>query len=168
MAGMLESILWRPGFNWRVSEILVLNPIQWTNLTRNEVKEITFSKGYVDLDQQHTQRRSRILVNVDWIVKAKLVTSTETPIPELRKMEAMAERYLANGKCNHRPFLGCREFPAKVRLVNGSETLPSPVDITRQLGRMPHSYRWVQDVRAEVFMFDAELNRGRLVVPEVA
>jgi CRISPR-associated protein Cas5d len=165
MAGMLEAILWRPEFNWRVTEIRVLNPIRWTNLTRNEVKGITFRKGYVDLDQQHTQRRSRILVNVDWTVKARLVTSSKTPISELRKMEAMAERYLKNGKCDHPPFLGCREFPGRVRLAD--DTTPSPIDITCKLGRMPHSYRWEEGVRTEVYMFNAELNRGVLVVPEV-
>lgn len=37
--GILESIYWHPGMQWCVDSIRVCNPIQFTNIRRNEVKD---------------------------------------------------------------------------------------------------------------------------------
>ena len=35
--GLLEAIYWHPGIRWVINRIYVLNPIQFTNIRRNEV-----------------------------------------------------------------------------------------------------------------------------------
>ena len=35
---ILDSIYWHPGLKWHVDKIYVLNPIQYTDVMRNEVK----------------------------------------------------------------------------------------------------------------------------------
>ena len=35
--GILEAILWKPEFSWRVEEIRVLKPIRYLSILRNEV-----------------------------------------------------------------------------------------------------------------------------------
>ena len=37
--GLLESVFWHPGLKWQVDRIRVCNPIQFTNIRRNEVKD---------------------------------------------------------------------------------------------------------------------------------
>src|SRR5665811_2258263 len=35
--GMLEMIFWKPQFSWQIQEIVVLNPIKYFSILRNEV-----------------------------------------------------------------------------------------------------------------------------------
>ncbi len=37
--GLLESVYWHPGLRWIIDRIHVCNPIQFTNIRRNEVKD---------------------------------------------------------------------------------------------------------------------------------
>ena len=36
--GILEAVYWHPGLRWHIDRIHVINPIQFTNIRRNEVK----------------------------------------------------------------------------------------------------------------------------------
>jgi CRISPR-associated protein Cas5d len=36
--GVFEAIYWKPEIRWVIDRILVLNPVRFTNLRRNEVK----------------------------------------------------------------------------------------------------------------------------------
>lgn len=38
--GLLESIYWHPGLSWKIDRIYVCNPIRFTNIRRNEVKDV--------------------------------------------------------------------------------------------------------------------------------
>ena len=38
--GLLESIYWHPGLRWVIDRIHVCSPIRFTNIRRNEVKDV--------------------------------------------------------------------------------------------------------------------------------
>ena len=40
--GILEAVYWHPGLRWHIDRIHVINPIQFTNIRRNEVKSKNF------------------------------------------------------------------------------------------------------------------------------
>lgn len=37
--GLIESIYWKPAIRWEIDKIHVINPIKFTNILRNEVKD---------------------------------------------------------------------------------------------------------------------------------
>ena len=43
--GMIEAIYYHPGLRWVVDRIYVLNPIQFTNIRRTEVKSKVLASG---------------------------------------------------------------------------------------------------------------------------
>lgn len=38
--GIVEAILWHPGLRWHIDKIYVRAPIRFTNIRRNEVKDV--------------------------------------------------------------------------------------------------------------------------------
>ena len=76
LEGMLKSIYWKPAIRYEIDRIIVFNPINFTNVRRNEVKEkVSFQnvKGQMngnDKDpciytaEDRTQRASMILKDV--------------------------------------------------------------------------------------------------------
>ncbi len=38
--GIIEAIMWHPGMRWIIDRIHVCNPIRFTNIRRNEVKDV--------------------------------------------------------------------------------------------------------------------------------
>ncbi len=159
MAGMLDAIFWRPGFVWVIEKIGVLKPIRMIDLTRNEIDRVP--RTGVDMERHGTQRRTRLLSDVAYLVFAHLEGTGSGA--EMRKGEAMVERYLKKGKRFQTPYLGCREFTAKVKLAE--EPLPQPVPVSMPLGKMPHHYTWEGHQITQVHMFDAALQDGWVVVP---
>ena len=43
--GLLESIYWHPGLRWVIDRIHVCSPIRFTNIRRNEVKDVISANG---------------------------------------------------------------------------------------------------------------------------
>lgn len=129
--GILEAILWKPAIRWAVDRIVVLNPIEFQSIRRNEVaSKISFSKvsavmkgGNTDLHQypseDRQQRATLLLTNVAYIIEGHfdLVEEKmgETDTPE--KFYNMFLRRARRGQCFHTPYLGCREFVAHFKLI---------------------------------------------------
>src|SRR5574337_80221 len=127
---VFEAILWKPALRWRVCCIEVLAPIRWTNLRRNEVASKLSSalaaramaEGSGDLalyaDEDRQQRASLLLRDVAYRLHADLWVDPARKDPEPpAKFYAMFERRARNGQCINQPYLGCREFAARWRLV---------------------------------------------------
>ena len=38
--GILEAVFWHPGMVWRIDRIVVMNPIRFTSVRRNEVSSV--------------------------------------------------------------------------------------------------------------------------------
>jgi CRISPR-associated protein Cas5d len=132
--GILESIYWRPQIKWIINKIHVLKKPEFATILRNEVADkisdsevkklmanSRSAKGFLDTTKSIQQRSSTILKNVKYVIEAEFImtgiNSLEGDTPE--KHYNIILRRLRNGQCFHRSYLGCREFPAKVSLVEG-------------------------------------------------
>lgn len=135
--GILEAIYWKPAISWVIDKIHVLNPICFDNLRRNEVgSKIPAGnikkalKGtpvilcqYAAEDRQ--QRATLLLRNVAYVIEAHFeLTGKEGENDTPEKHYNMALRRTRKGQCAHQPYLGCREFPAKFRLIEEDEPKP--------------------------------------------
>jgi CRISPR-associated protein Cas5d len=129
--GVIEAIYWKPAIAWRIDSIEVLSPIRFDTIRRNEVgKKISYSNARRTMNQgkpfseiaseDRQQRLTMFLRDVDYIVKAHFeLTDHASPEDTREKHYNIVLRRLRKGQCFHQPYLGCREFPAEVRLVEG-------------------------------------------------
>ena len=133
--GLLESILYKPQFRWRVCRIAVKKPIRFLAFRRNEVKSRLSPRKPEPLfaDEDRTQRNTLALRDVEYVIEASLhliplagLTRRVQPNPEdqgddsLVKYLAMFQRRAEKGQCFAQPCFGCREFPAHFELTNES------------------------------------------------
>lgn len=127
--GVIESVYWHPGMRYVIDRIHVLNPIQFTNVRRNELKSKALGSGvrsyiggtgdlpYLDRRTDIQQRASMILVDVHYLIEFHFemtegVHEGDSPA----KFASILHRRLERGQCYSQPYLGAREFPANVRL----------------------------------------------------
>lgn len=170
--GVLEAIYWKPEIRWVVDRIHVLKPIRFTNLRRNEVgatasaanarRIMKAGKGWLGLcvEEERQQRAATILQDVAYVIEAHFEVLGGTDPPE--KHRQMFERRARAGQCFHRPYLGCREFPANFEWVDGD--LPrSPLVGERDLGFMLHDIDFLGGRTARVFQ--AVMRDGVIDVP---
>lgn len=121
--GVLDAIYWHPGFRWIVERIHVLNPINYMNIKRNEVKSVISPKAiaraikadkplYLAATEDRVQRNSMILTNVAYVIEAR---AELTPIgvergESVQKHYAIFTRRAQKGQCYYHPAFGCREY----------------------------------------------------------
>lgn len=136
--GILEAILWKPAIKWVIDRITVLNPIEFESIRRNEVgskvppRNVSAAMGgaLVDLHQypseDRQQRSSLVLRNVAYLIDAHFEMNSdatgETDTPE--KFYNMFLRRARRGQCFHQPYLGCREFAARFKLIEDNAKRP--------------------------------------------
>lgn len=175
--GILEAIYWKPAILWIVDRIHVLNPIRFDNIRRNElggkVSAGTVKKAMKDgktslcvfIEQDRQQRAAMVLRDVDYVIEAhfELVSDQDNNIG---KHLEIFNRRAEKGQCFHRPYLGCREFPAFFIPVNGalppSEMGGSP---DRDLGWMLHDIDFANG--KEPRFFRARVQDGIIEVPKL-
>jgi CRISPR-associated protein Cas5d len=140
--GVLEAIFWKPEFRWRVREIVVLKPIRYFSILRNEVNSVASDRsarawaksggGFIASDDR-AQRNTLALRDVSYIIRADVVLHdgvNEHPA----KYRDQFRRRVARGQCYAQPYLGCREFTAGFGDVEPGDTPREP--ITMPIGRM--------------------------------
>ncbi len=148
--GVLEAIYWKPEIRWVVDRIHVLKPIRFTTLRRNEVASkipsstvsSAMKKGrgalgiYIEQDRQ--QRAATILRDVEYVVEAHFEIR-DGEVNDAKHLDQFNRR-ARKGQCFHRPYLGCREFPANFELVEVEIPKPNPPlpedEYNRNLGPM--------------------------------
>lgn len=151
--GILEAIYWKPQIRWVIDRIHVLRSVRFTNLRRNEVgakasaatARVAMKSGSGSLglfvEEERQQRAATLLRDVAYVVEAHfdIVDGEDNPGKHLDQFNRRARR----GQHFHQPYLGCREFPADVVLIDDDEPLPtaSPGDFqelqgTHDLGYM--------------------------------
>lgn len=148
---VFDAIFWKPAIRWRPVRIEVLNPVRWTNLRRNEVASVAstakaqraMQDGHGDLalyaDEDRQQRAALLLRDVAYRLHADLVVNANRQDPEPpAKFFEIFERRARKGQCVNQPYLGCREFAARWRLVDDLNSEPSAIAETRDLGWMLH------------------------------
>ncbi len=172
---VFESILWKPAVRWQVRRIEVLAPIRWINLRRNEVKSkvsvpavVSALNGgdtdiaiYADASDERVQRAGLFLRDVAYRVHADLDVRADRADPQPpQKFFAMFERRALGGQCVNQPYLGCREFAARFRLVADPSAEPPPIDETRDLGWMLHDLDFQHPSDPQPVFFRAQMTRG--------
>jgi CRISPR-associated protein Cas5d len=175
--GILESIHWKPAIFWIIEAIHVLKPIRFQSIRRNEVghkapsssiRKAMNSGEIGDLvllvDEDRQQRAATLLVDVAYVIEAHFaLTPKAGPGDNQGKHLDSFNRRARKGQCFHQPCLGTREFPARFRLIESGESLPTPIEETRELGFMLYDIDHAAD-RSSLF-FRARLENGVMRLP---
>jgi CRISPR-associated protein Cas5d len=136
--GILDSILWKPEFQWYVRRIHILKPVRFCSIKRNEINSKQ-TKNPIIVDEvtssgkpkYRTQRNSIVLRDVAYIIEASIFQKDQTDKNRPEKYigqkgfgaerDGMFPRRVKKGQCWRRPYLGTREFAAEFTEPNGTE-----------------------------------------------
>lgn len=173
--GLIEAIYWHPGLRWHIDRIHVMNPIAFTNIRRNEVKDKILASNVraamtggdkplaLYTKESIQQRASMVLTDVRYVIDAHFtITDKAAPTDNEGKFIDIARRRLARGQCYHQPCFGCREFPAHFRPWPGGP-VPAIPD-SRPLGLMLYDMDYADPRNIQPMFFMAELKDGVLEV----
>lgn len=180
--GIIEAVYWKPAIRWVIDCIHVLNPIEFTNIRRNEVGEKastdlakSIMRGstdralYVDVLSARQQRASMVLTNVDYVFEAHFEIVPEKAGPEdtPEKHYNIALRRFRNGQHYSQPSLGTREFPANVELIEEEVFPASQLHGRQDLGWMLYDMNFSDPENITPVFFKAELIDGILDLRDV-
>jgi CRISPR-associated protein Cas5d len=110
--GILDCVLWKPEFVWSVQRILVLKPVKFASVKRNEINKKQ-GRTPIVVEENRAQRNSVILKDVAYIIEACVAHATSPVTNPTRKYVEMFNRRVSRGQCWRRPYLGTREFAAE-------------------------------------------------------
>lgn len=170
--GVLEAIYWKPQFSWRIEEIVVLKPIRYFSILRNEVNSRASERsawnwhknggGFV-ASEDRAQRNMLGLRDVAYIIRANVQVKTGVG-DDPAKFRDQFRRRVVKGQCFAQPYLGCREFTAAFGPVEGEEV---PQSGSMALGRMLYdlAFQPGSGGKATPRFFDAGLRDGVMTVP---
>lgn len=171
--GILDSILWKPEFQWYVRRILVLKPMKFYTVKRNEINSKQ-SRTPIVVDEvdaagkpkYRVQRNSVVLRKVEYIIEASIYQSPISDKNPPKKYIEMFERRVRKGQCWRRPYLGVREFAAEFMEPDGTE---QPIQETIPIGSMLFDIFYAENGKPEpLFFHDVAIRNGVLncEVPE--
>ena len=114
--GLLESIYWHPGLSWKIDRIYVCNPIRFTNIRRNEVKDVVSGssvksvmksgKGeiYIATSESIQQRAAMVLKDVRYVIEAHFdMTDNAAASDNPGKFQDIMKRRLERGQFYRNP-----------------------------------------------------------------
>lgn len=168
--GIIEAVYWKPEIRWIVDRIHVLKEIRFENIRRNEVAGklpmTGISKAMKDgvspvqlsVEDARQQRASLVLRDVEYVIEAHFELTAKDKEGEPGKHLGMFERRAKKGQCFHRPYLGCREFPADFCWV---DEIPESVYTdteNRDLGFMLHDIDFADNMQP--YFFRAVMQNG--------
>lgn len=169
--GIIEAVYWKPAIRWRIDRITVLNEIKFDTFRRNELKtKITNIARPIDISNidNRAQRATLYLRHVSYLVDAHFeMTGKAGPDDTVEKHYNIALRRLRRGQCFNQPVLGCREFPAKVELLEDDDARKSLIEQgfyfdsgERDLGYMLYDIDFEHDM--EPMFFRAKMVDGTI------
>jgi CRISPR-associated protein Cas5d len=169
--GVLDCILWKPEFQWYVRRIVVLKPIKFFSVKRNEINSYQGEKPITvdELDnrykpQYRTQRNSIILRDVSYIIEASIYQKEFDGNNPPQKYAAMFSRRVQKGQCFRRPYLGTREFSAEFCEPISSDV---PIQETIPIGSMLFDIVYDDDGKpSPLYFYDVAIIDGILECPE--
>jgi CRISPR-associated protein Cas5d len=170
--GVLEAIFWRPEVRWRIEEVIVLKPVRYFSVLRNEVKSRASARvaarwehegGGYDVVSDRAQRHTLALRDVDYIIRAQVEPRPGIP-DDPAKYRDQFRRRVREGRCFATPYLGCREFSAKFLEPDGGER---PISWDDDLGLMLYDIGYDQDRSGwgSPRFFHARVQGGVLRIP---
>jgi CRISPR-associated protein Cas5d len=180
---VFDAILWKPGLKWRIQRIEVLNPLRWISVRRNEVgavastrnAQVAMGEGRGELalyvEDERQQRAGLFLRDVAYRLYADLELLGDEARGNPGKYMAMFTRRAQAGQCINQPYLGCREFAARFRLVEvvgdgsgGWKAAPGEPPAleswTDPLGWMLYDMDFEQTGSPQPRFFKAQVNKG--------
>jgi len=167
--GILDSILWKPEFQWYVRRIQILNPIRFCTIKRNEINSKQ-GRSPIMIEEKRAQRNSVILRDVAYIIEASIYRKQTSDKNKPEKYigrkgidadnDGMFIRRVKKGQCWRRPYLGVREFSAEFMTPDGSE---QPIEETIPIGSMLFDIFYDSNGKPEpLFFHDVAIRNGIL------
>lgn len=177
--GLLESIYWHPGLSWKIDRIYVCNPIRFTNIRRNEVKDIVSGssvksvmksgKGeiYIATSESIQQRAAMVLKDVRYVIEAHFdMTDNAAASDNPGKFQDIMKRRLERGQFYSMPYMGTREFPAHFKPCGAIPECPDELKGTCDLGWMLLDMDYTDKSDIQPRFFRATMTDGVIDVPE--
>ncbi len=171
--GVLDSILWKPEFQWYVRRILVLKPVKFFSVKRNEINSKQSRNPIIvdELDKRgkpkyRAQRNSIVLKDTAYIIEASVYQKELDKKNLPKKYMEIFRRRVRKGQCWRRPYLGTREFSAEFFEADGKE---KPIPDTIPIGSMLFDISYDENGKpAPLFFYDVAVKEGILdcEVPE--
>jgi len=170
--GVLEAIFWKPQFTWHVQEIVVLKPIKYFSILRNEVNTRASDRaasgweqngGGFNASDDRAQRNTLALRDVEYIIRAHPILKPGVT-EDAAKYRDQFRRRVERGQCYAQPYLGCREFTASFGPVGGDEV---PESGTMEFGRMLYDLAFAPGASgaATPRFFNAGIKNGVMTIP---
>lgn len=176
--GLIEAIYFHPGLRWQIDRIHVCAPIKHGHIRRNEVRSVVFKEKlkaamergrenpYINTQEDIQQRASLLLRDVHYVIEAHFeMTEKAAPGDNPGKFRDIVRRRMEKGQCYHRPYFGCREFPACFRPCGELPPCPPELRGERDLGWMLYDMDYTDPGNITPRFFHAVLHDGVLKVP---
>lgn len=170
--GIIDSIFFHPGLRWVVDRIFVAESIEFTNIRRNEVSAkasvdqmksalLNNKSAYLDAKKTIQQRATMALKNVRYVCDLHFeMTDQANETDNPAKFQSMVTRRLKKGQCFQQPFLGCREFPAKVSLCEELPACPPELKGIIDLGYMFYDFDYSDPKNIRPLFYRAVMQDG--------
>lgn len=170
---VVEAVYWKPAIRYVIDSIHVYNEPQFTNIRRNEVSakipcgdinklmEKNKGKDYLNTKEVIQQRASTLLKDVHYAISGHFEMTGKCSDSEDECQEKhynILLRRLRNGQCFTQPYLGCKEFPATVKLIEG-RVPESSLKGERDLGYMLYDMEYGEETIVPTF-FRAKMVDG--------
>jgi CRISPR-associated protein Cas5d len=172
---VFEAILWKPEIRWQVERIEILAPVRWISVRRNEVGAVistrnvqtamTAGHGQLGLyvEDERQQRAGLFLRDVRYRLYARMTALKGEALHNPAKYAEMFTRRASKGQCVNQPYLGCREFDARFRLVTSPQGEPEPcAEIDGDFGWMLFDMDFSRQADPRPMFFRARVTRGVL------
>ncbi len=176
--GLIEAIYWHPGLRWVIDRIHVCKPIRFTNIRRNEVKDVISAQKvrsvmekrrgelYLATPESIQQRAAMVLKDVRYVIEAHFeLTAQAAPGDNPGKFQDIIKRRLSRGQHYHQPCFGVREFPAYFSPCEELPPCPEALAGERDLGWMLLDMDYSDPQHIRPTFFRAALRDGVLEVP---
>ncbi|MEC1720000.1 type I-C CRISPR-associated protein Cas5c [Schinkia azotoformans] len=180
--GILESVHWKPAIRWIIDKIIVVKPIKFDNIRRNEVEDkmpvlsvSAIEKAingvnteiYLDSNSKRVQRATMLLKDVEYIIEAHFeLTDNAGESDTVEKHYNIILRRLRKGQCYSRPYLGCREFSAHFEIVEETDTVRSEyIDSEIDLGWMLYDINFADNCKP--IFYRPKMINGEIEVPNL-
>lgn len=175
--GLLDAIYWHPGMRWVVDRIHVCAPIRFTNIRRNEVKDIVSARNaraamesgeeiYLATSESIQQRAAMVLRDVRYVIDAHFaMTARATPTDNPGKFQDIMRRRVEKGQFYHQPCFGVREFPAQFKPCEELPPCPDELKGEKDLGWILLDLDYSDRENITPRFFRAALRDGVLEVP---